>query len=342
MCTSLRSRLRRNDKMRDGMQKNIGRHFLLSVFLVMLAGIFFAGCHGNSKDTEKNLKDSKIVVLLPGEAGDLSWNDMNYEGVQICREKYGIDIKCEFNVQEAEFEIMLQRYGEEGYDLILASGMQFTEAVNTVASKYPKTTFCIINGNKCEHSNIALINIKEYEASYLASIIAGNIEKNGKIGMIAGYPNSAMQKLLDVYEENMKELLQKRGIACESSFRAYTNSWMDDNLGRKIANQMIDSGVDLLFVYTNEAGLGCIQAAAEKNAKIIGFCSNATEKYPDTVIASVKFNSDKIYEHIFELYLSDQLKGDDISIGIKEEIFEPVYSEKIPQEIRLKVSAAMK
>lgn len=151
--------------------------------------------------------------MLPGEAGDLSWNDMNYEGVQICREKYGIDIKCEFNVQEAEFEMTLERYGEEGYDLILASGMQFTEAVNTVASKYPKTTFCIINGNKCEHSNIALINIKEYEASYLASMIAGNIEKNGKIGMIAGYPNSAMQKLLDVYEENMKELLQKRGIA---------------------------------------------------------------------------------------------------------------------------------
>lgn len=105
--------------------------------------------------------------------------------------------------------------------------------------------------------------------------------------MIAGYPNSAMEKLLDVYEENMKELLQKRGIAFESSFRAYTNSWKDDNLGRKIANQMIDSGVDMLFV-------------------------------------------------------SHQLKGDNISIGIKEEIFEPVYSEQIPQEIRMKVSDAMK
>ncbi|MFW5668704.1 MAG: BMP family protein [Acetivibrio ethanolgignens] len=328
--------------MRDGLQKNIGRHFVLSVFIVMLAGLYLVGCRGNNKNTEKNLKDSKIVVLFPGETGDLSWNDMNYEGVQICRKKYGIDIKCEFNVQEAEFEMILKRYGDNGYDLILASGMQFSEAVNIVASKYPDTTFCIINGNKCEHSNIALINIKEYESSYLASIIAANIEENEKIGMIAGYPNSAMEKLLDVYEENMKELLQKRGIAFESSFRAYTNSWKDDNLGRKIANQMIDSGVDMLFVYTNEAGLGCIQAAAEKNAKIIGFCSNAAEKYPDTVIASVKFNSDKIYEYIFDMYVSDQLKGDNISIGIKEEIFEPVYSEQIPQEIRMKVSDAMK
>lgn len=330
--------------MRKWGRKSSEKHVVLCIYglcAIMITTLFFGGCSVAGTKSEKNLKDSKIVVLFPGKIGDLSWNDMNYEGVEICREKYNIDIKCEFNVQETEFELMLAYYGKQKYDLILASGMQFNEAVNTVAPSYPDTTFCIINGSKCEHSNIALINIKEYEASYLASVIAGNIEENGNIGMIAGYPNSAMKQLLDVYEKNMKELLQKRGIVYESSYRAYTNSWADENLGRKIANQMIESGVDMLFVYTNEAGLGCIQAAQEKDAKIIGFCSDSTKEYPDTVIASVKFNADKIYEHIFDLYVSGKLKGDDIDIGVKEGIFEAVYSKHIPEEVRGKVSEEM-
>lgn len=316
--------------------KRILRLVAAGVFVILLIG-----CSGEKKEAEKSLKDSKIVVLLPGEMGDLSWNDMNYEGILKCEREFGIQIECEFNVQESEFELMLAKYGDAGYDLVCTSGTQFNEAVNTIAPKYPETIFCIINGDKCERDNVALIRLKEYEASYLAAMIAGNVEEKGIIGMIGGYPNSAMERLLDVYEEYTRECLKARNIEYDSSLRAYTNSWSDKELGRKMAEQMIDSGVDTLFVYTNEAGLGCILAAEEKGANVIGFCSNPTEAYPDTVIASVKFNADKIYEYILQLYSSGELSGDNLSIGVKEGIFEPVYSEHISGEIQVKVSEEM-
>ena len=39
--------------------------------------------------------------------------------------------------------------------------------------------------------------------------------------------------------------------------------------------------------------------------------------------------------------MSGKLKGDDIDIGVKEGIFEAVYSKHIPEEVRGKVSEEM-
>lgn len=105
---------------------------------------------------------------------------------------------------------------------------------------------------------------------------------------------------------------------------------------------MIDSGADTLFVYTNDAGLGCIEAAAEKGAKIIGFSSDATKAYPDTVIASIKFDFGKIYERIFTLYENGILtKNNSHQLGVSDDIFEPIYSKHISQDVRDAVTEEM-
>ena len=315
------------------------RYIIIFSFLLII--FFLSGCVCLSTSQPRDLKAGKFVVLLPGETGDLSWNDSNYEGIQACKEHLNIEIECITNVQEFEFEMILTEYGEKGYDLICAAGTQFDEPVNTVAPNFPETIFCVINGEKCEYDNVTLINPKEYEASYLAAVIAGNLNEN-TIGVIAGYPNSSMEYLLDIYEYKTRATAEENGVSCKASLRAYTNSWTDRELGKKMALQMIDSGVNTLFVYTNEAGLGCIEAATERGAKIIGFSSDATKEYPDTVIASIKFDFGKIYEKIFTLYEKGTLtKSDTHKLGVKEDIFEPIYSEYISQDIQNAVAEEM-
>ena len=54
---------------------------------VLLAGIFMLllwGCALQNHSPRRELKNSRIVVLLPGEGGDLSWNDTNMEGISYC------------------------------------------------------------------------------------------------------------------------------------------------------------------------------------------------------------------------------------------------------------------
>lgn len=316
-----------------GFMKRYGRVLLAGIFMLLLWG-----CAVQDHSSRKKLEEYKIVVILPGEEGDLSWNDTNMEGISYCEEKFQINIECIRNVEEEEAEQVLMECAKNGYDLVLTAGEQFTDSVNTVARQYPDTFFCIVNGIRADYENVAAVKPREYEASNMAAVITGNITEAGIIGMIAGYPNEGMEHLLDVYEKKVRSILEERGIENVRFLRAYTNSWTDKSLGRKIAEQVIDSGAETLFVYSNEAGLGCIEVARDRGAKVIGFSSNPTQEHPDTVVASIKFDFGKLYEWILFRFENGKLRGKRLEeVGMEEDIFVPVYSSHISAEIKEKV-----
>lgn len=277
----------------------------------------------------------RMAAILPGMIGDQSWNKTNYDGILKCREDLGVDLEYMEDVAESDFEAVLSSYAQKGYGLVIAAGSQFDEAVAAVAPDYPRTTFCVVNGSFCGGKNVAPVFIKEYEASYLASIIAGNVTQSGTLGIIAGYPNTPMEHLLDVYEKNAVRLAVMRGIPDPRTLRCYANSWTNVELGKKIAEQMIDSGADTLFIYANQVGLGCIEAAKERHVKVIGFSDNQNDLGEGTVIASINFDLGTLYSWTVQQYLKGDLRGNRVhEIGIREGIFVPAYPSGTPQAIK--------
>ena len=286
--------------------------------------------------------DYKIVLLLPGPINDQSWNATNYAGLLKANETLGTKIEYVENVQAADFESTFRNYAERGYDLIMAAGTQFDEAANKVAASYPNTKFTVVNGMLANGANVAPIFPKEYEASYIAALIAGEVSDKGQFATIGGFPNDAMEKLLDVYEKTAVDLAKARGLADAKATRAYANSWDDVALGKQMAESMIDAGADTLFVYANQVGLGSIQAAKEKGAKFIGFSANQNDIAPGTVPASVAFDFEKFYTWTIDKFLKGELEGNTVhKAGIAEGIFNPIYTDAISQEIQDKVKAGM-
>ena len=170
----------------------------LAIFLALvLTMALLAGCAAKQAteagQTAKTAETVKIVLLLPGEVNDQGWNASNYAGVVACNEKLGTKMEYVEAVQEADFESTFREYAERGYDIIMAAGSQFDEAASSVAANYPNTLFMVVNGAKCDKANLCPLFPKEYEASYLAAIVAGYITETGKFAMIGGDPNQAMQ-----------------------------------------------------------------------------------------------------------------------------------------------------
>ena len=260
-----------------------------------------------------------------------------------CRKALDVELRYEKNVSEADSEAMLRWYADKGYQFILAAGTQFEEPVSAVADEYPEVDFCIINGRESSGMNVCGVYPKEDEASHLAAVIAGNLTKSGTFGIIAGYPSEPMEELLDQYEKDVRSITKQRGFQKPEVFRAYANSWEDVQMGKDIADQMIAKGADLLFIYANKVGLGCIESAKENGAKVIGFSENQNQIDSDTVVASVEFDFGAIYKWTISQYLAGDLKGNKTyGIGIKEHIFKPVYSDAVPEEIRKKIEEEMR
>lgn len=325
----------------------------LTLALVFFLLIFTAGCGGSgdggdvsgdgdageagSQEPEDGGDQAaeKMVLILPGPINDQSWNATNYAGLVAANESLGTDIEYVENVQDADFESTFRNYAERGYGLIMAAGTQFDEAANVVAPNFPDSMFCVVNGLRADNDNVAPIFPKEYEASYMGALIAGQISPKGQFGTIGAFPNEQMEDLLDVYEHIAVEVAKEKGQEDAKAVRAYANSWEDVSLGKQMAETMIDNGADTLFVYANQVGLGAIQATKEKGAKFVGFSGDQTTIAPDTVVASIVFDFEELYIWAVEKYMDGVLEGNQVnSAGIAEGVFYPVYTENVSQDIQ--------
>lgn len=315
---------------------------VLSVLVVLVMVLSLTACGSTKETTQKGTADYKIVLILPGPINDQSWNATNYSGLLKCNETLGTKMEYVENVQAADYESTFRNYAERGYDLIMAAGTQFDEAANKVAKNYPNTKFTVVNGMISDGANVAPILPKEYEASYLAGIIAGNTTTNGQFATIGGFPNDLMAKLLDTYEKTAVKVATDKGIADAKATRAYANSWDDVALGKQMGETMIANGADTLFVYANQVGLGSIQAAKEKGAKFIGFSGDQNAIAPGTVVASIAFDFETFYTWAVGMFIKGELSGNTVhKAGIKEGIFKPVYTDQVSSDVQAQVKAAM-
>jgi len=306
------------------------------------AGSAAAGSAAGASSGEKSPADYKIVLILPGQVNDQGWNASNYAGLEACNKELGTNMEYVENVQSADFESTFREYAERGYDMIMAAGSQFDEAAATVAASYPKTMFVMVNGSNCDLDNLSPLFPKEYEASYLAAIIAGNISKTGKFAMIGGESNKAMEHLMSVYGKTAVQICKDRGISDASYNLAYANSWSDVALGKQMAESMIDEGADVMFAYANELGLGAINAAIDKGIKVVGYSSDQTTIDPNTVVASIDFDFATMYKWAINAYLSGELSGHMVhEVGINEDIFVPIYTNNVSQQVKDAVTAAI-
>ncbi len=321
------------------MKKAIGLIALIS--LISVSALFAGGGKEVVSEEKSGAADYKMVLMLPGPINDQSWNATNYSGLVACNEELGTNIEYIENVQASDYESTFRNYAERGYDLILAAGTQFDEAANKIAPSYPDTTFCVVNGMISDSPNVAPIFPKEYEASFLAGVIASFVTENGNIATVGGFPNKAMIDLLDVYEATAASYAMKNGLEV-NAVRAYSNSWSDLALGKQMAETMIDNGADTLFFYANQVGLGAIQAAKEKGAKFIGFSSNQNDIAPGTVVASIGFDFAIFYKWAVAQYLNGTLEGKVNMAGLKEGIFLPYYTDAIGDDVKAAVEQATK
>lgn len=328
----------------------------LVLTLVMLLAFMAVGCASQPAEEpaaeepaaeepvaeEPTAADLKIVLILPGPINDQSWNATNYAGLVKCNETLGTNMEYVENVQAADYESTFRNYAERGYDLIMAAGTQFDEAANVVAVNYPETSFVVVNGMVSSGDNVAPIFPKEYEASYIAALMAGEVTENGQFATIGGFPNDAMVKLLDVYEEVAIQVATERGIEGAAAVRAFANSWEDVALGKQMAETMIDNGADVMFVYANQVGLGAIQATKEKGMKYIGFAGDQTTIDPDTVVASVGYDFETFYTWAVEKFINGTLEGNTVHLaGIAEGIFYPVYTDNMSDDAVANVEAGI-
>lgn len=287
---------------------------------------------------EQSSANAKIALILPGSIDDQSWNATNYAGAKALEAEYGVKVDVVESCAVEDFDATFTEFGEKGYDLVLSAGSQFDDSIANVAPNYPETLYTAINGVISNTENMCPVYPKEYEASYLAGVIAGYVTKNGQFATMGGSDARSMTVCLDNFDAAAIKTATERGIEGASAQRAYINSWTDIALTKSTTDQMIDNGADTAHCYSNEGQSGAVQSCQDKGANFVAFAGNKNDE-ADCVVASAYADMTKLYPWIFNALLVEGVRGY-TEAGLAEDVFAIEMTDKCSDECKAAVEKA--
>lgn len=226
------------------------------------------------------------VVLDVGGVNDKSFNHLAYLGMQAAKRAYGIDARYVVSTGQSQYVPNLTQFAQQRYNLVIGVGFLMQSAMYQVAKKFPRTKFAMVDGAPQGPSgatvnlkNVANLFFKEQESGYLVGVIAGLMEKSkvGKakrntIGYMGGLSIPPVNRYIAGYVAGAKKV--DPGIKILSG---YSQSFTDQNKGREIGLQQINSGADILFQVAGASGLGYLAAAQQRGYYGIGV--DADQRY---------------------------------------------------------------
>ncbi len=265
---------------------------------------------------EGNPLEGKVkvgVMLSENGLGDQSFSDLAFAGLTKARDEAGIVIEYLELEDTGTYENGFEQLANSGNDLVFALGYTGQEALEKVAQAYPEQSFVLIDAVS-DIDNITSITFKENEGSVLAGIVAAMVSKTRTIGFIGGVEAPVIQRFEQGFVQGAKLVNPNIVIITE-----YAGDFDNDELGAKIAANMIDRQADVLYAAAGFTGVGMLQEAEKKGVYAIGVDSDQYFYAEKAVITSMMKNIDQALFDIIRGYQeAGEIPSGHVELGLSE------------------------
>ncbi len=250
-----------------------------------------AGCGGGASSTpaptqgaqEPGSEDAyKVAMLLTGYINDAGWNQSAYEGIKLAEEEFGITSAYTEGIPQPDFEAVMRDYADQGYDMVICVGNEFSDAALAVAPSFPDVKFAVMNGNSAAEPNVGAYRFNTPESGFVAGALAAMYSKSGTVGVVAGTTAPHIKDAAEAFGVGAKYINPDANVLI-----GYTETMTDIAKGKEMGMAFAEQGADVLCANANSASLGVIDAAKEKGIKHIGYISDQNEVAPETVMVSL-------------------------------------------------------
>ncbi|MGI9860193.1 BMP family protein [Moorella naiadis] len=324
--------------------------YLVGLLILLLAtALVFSGC-GGAKQSGSNANqanqgaqtgadskagDFKVALVLNGPINDNGWNAAGYNGLKTVEKELGVKTTYSENVSKSDQEEVLRGYATQGYNIVFAHGFEFVDTAKKVAPEFPKTIFIVTNGYFSD-KNISSFSVNSAEMGFLEGAAAAILSKSKKVAAIGGEETTPIKLGIEGFKQGAKYIDPNVEV-----LSTYIGSFSDVGKMKEVAMSMINQGVDVVLGNANQAGLGAIQAAKEKNVYAIGSSSDQHAVAPDNVVTSGVQNIGKAMSFMAKTVMDGNYKPDVYMVGVKEGavFLAPLYDfeQKLPADIVKKI-----
>ena len=252
---------------------------------------------GDARTLPTDTSQIKIGVATDvGKVDDKNFNEYTYKGTTEAATALGIagDVPFVTPASDADRIANIQKYVDEGFNIVVSAGFANGTATGCVAKLNPDVWFIGVDQGPpapgSELPNYIQLSYQEDQAGYLAGMVAASVSKTGTVGAIGGITLCGpCVRYIQGYELGAKSINPDIKVetvwVTESDFNKAFN---DPVTGKAIATQLItQKNPDVLFQVAGKTGNGVLEAACEKNIYAVGVDVDQALSNPDTAKCTV-------------------------------------------------------
>ena len=229
----------------------------------------------------------RVTMIYPSDCiGDSGYCDSFHIGVRTAEAELGI-VLTEIAGMESDPEVaeMQIRETAQNSDLVLTAGYQMGVPLANAAPDFPDVKFAIFDV-ALDVPNVASINYKANEGSFLVGAIAALKSESGKIGYIGGADVPLLQEFEAGYVAGIRAVNPDAVVTVEYISGDAAGFGMPER-AKEIALAQYESGADVIYTAAGGAGNGVLEAAREQQRFVIWVDSNGNYLEPGIVLTSM-------------------------------------------------------
>ena len=258
-------------------------------FFLILGLLLICGC-GRIQDVTRPEPSStplRVTMIYPSDCvGSAAYCDAFHIGVRTAEGELGITLtEVNGNENDPVATEMLIRDAAQNSELVLTAGYQMGNVLARVAPEFPDVKFAIFDV-VLDIPNVASVNYKANEGSFLVGVIAALKTESGKIGYIGGVDVPLLREFEAGYVAGIHAVNPEAEITVEYISEDVTGFGQPDR-AKALALAQYESGVDVIYVAAGGSGQGVLEAAQAQQKFIIWVDSNGNHLAPGIVLTSM-------------------------------------------------------
>ena len=258
-----------------------------------LALLLISGCEAiqdviiSEPSSEMNPAPLRVTMIYPSDCvGSAAYCDAFHIGVRGAEEELGITLtEANGNENDPAATEMLLRNAAQNSELVLTAGYQMGDVLASVAPEFPDVNFAIFDV-VLDIPNVASVNYKSNEGSFLVGAIAALKSESNKIGYIGGVDVPLLREFEAGYIAGIQAINPDAEISIEYISEDVTG-FGQPGRAKELALAQYESGVDVIYVAAGGSGQGVLEAAQEQQKFIIWVDANGNHLAPGIVLTSM-------------------------------------------------------
>jgi basic membrane protein A and related proteins len=279
----------------------VRKPFRLTIFALLAALVLgIAACGGDDDDdsggsnessSESSGKSIKAGVVTDiGGLNDRSFNFLANKGLEDAESKLGVEGRVFLSKSNGDYIPNLTTAAQQQEDLTISVGFLMGEATATVATKFPKNNFAIVDFSaaalKGKPKNVEGLLFKEQEAGYLAGYLAGLWAKDNDattVSTVGGQKIPPVDHYIAGFQKGATDANPQI-----KTLNGYSQDFVDQAKCKEIALNQIAQGSKVVFQVAGQCGLGALDAAKEKKVQGIGVDADQAYLGPHILTSALK------------------------------------------------------